>query len=118
MNHAKQYQKLFSTSYGLFWRCIKYASVKECSTQILRASDPEYLARCPQQPGSFQPLWFGGLSMFFNPREMSDQRFSIGFKSGNIAGQSMCCTFSSSRKSMTHHARYAGPLSFWNRKCA
>ena len=58
----------------------------------------------------------GWLSMFFNPREISDQRFSIEFKSDDKEGQSMCCTFSSSRKSMTRHAQCAEALSSWNTK--
>ena len=56
----------------------------------------------------------GGLSMSFNPRGISDHRFSIGFKFGDIAGQSMCCSFSSSRKSMTCRVRSAGPLTSRN----
>ena len=39
-------------------------------------------------------------------------------KSGNIADQYMCCTYSSSRKSMTRHARFIGSLSSWNTKFA
>ena len=60
MNHAKQYEKIDNASYGLIWRCIRYASVEASSTQGLRASDPEYLPRYPQQPGSVQPRLLGG----------------------------------------------------------
>ena len=59
-----------------------------------------------------------GLSILFNPREISDQRLSIGFKFGEIASQSMCCTFSSSRKSMTRRAQYGEALSSSNTQFA
>jgi len=52
------------------------------------------------------------------PGEISDQMFTIGFKSGDKAGQSMWCTFASSRKSMTRRDRSVGPLSSWNTKFA
>ena len=48
INYAKQYEE---KKLNFVWpplRCIRHASVETCS-------QPEYLARCPQQPGSVQP---------------------------------------------------------------
>ena len=51
MNHVKEYGKMFNTSCGFLWPCIRHADVEACFKRGLRAFDLTYLARCPQQSG-------------------------------------------------------------------
>ena len=108
-------KKKINTSCGLLWRCIRTQASRQAENEgwelLIRNISPDVHSSL----GQFSHVCWR-LSMLFNPREISDQRFSIGFKSGDVAEQFMCCTFSCSRKSMTYRARYAGVLSSWNTK--
>jgi len=111
MNHARQYEEK---------KILRVASSNVVyGTQASRHAQNEGIGsgisrQMPITAWVRRAKFVGRLSMLFNPHQISDQRFSIDFKYGGIAGQYICCSFSSSRKSMMRHTRCAGTLSSWN----
>jgi len=115
MNHAKQFEK--ENSQNFVWSPLALNTARKCRGMLKMRVESFWsgISRQISKPTWVSSATFvGGLSILFNPREVSDHRFSIGFKYGDIAVQSMCCTISSSRKSMTCRARCAEALSSWN----
>ena len=115
MNHAKQYEEEENPIFRVASSGVVYGTQGSIHSQnegwelLIR----NISSNVHHSLGQFSHVCWG-LSMLFNPRDISDQRFSIGFKSGYIADQSMCWAFSSPTKSKFTWYWSMFPSSTWN----